>query len=324
MPFSEDQLKILNADYAATLRKPVRRFVCPITLRDDPGALLCDGHILNKSIKTAARKTIVQREDVDNYFGKTIEPELVAYLNIPIATPKELIARGRDLTVSMSNGEKVPAFFANKNSRPKLPRISLLGKDGETIVSPYLRTDYIEPKLHKDIQVEWLMAFTDSALLGSMLKSAYLAAFHILGYLYVHMDAGDHLRKALAGFFNDKATKEQAVNYFGNFKGAVSFFQTDVPEDHKNCINDGLLWFHSRTDGPVDHRLFAITCLFRINGRMITVMIPYCTYPEDFKESIAYYQAALADRTVQQVVNYGFRVGEALHVHPEPLKLQYR
>ena len=180
MPFSEEQLRILNADFTAVTGNPVSRFFCPITLRDDLDAVLCDGHILNKSIKTAARKTIVQRQDVDNYYGETIEPDLVAFLNVPEASPQELIARGRSLTVTMPSGEKVSAFFARRKARPKFPRIDLLDPaTGQKIVSPYLRNERIEPKPHKGLQVEWLMGFTDSALLGSMLKSLLGLVSHL-------------------------------------------------------------------------------------------------------------------------------------------------
>src|SRR5262249_47096672 len=95
MAYNEEQLSRLNADYTAVAGKPVQRFVCPITLIDEPGAALCDGHILNASIKTAARKTVVQRLDVDNYFGTALEPELVAFLNAPVSTFQELIGKSK-------------------------------------------------------------------------------------------------------------------------------------------------------------------------------------------------------------------------------------
>src|SRR5262249_26089153 len=51
MAFSAEQLAFLNADYTAVTGKLVQRFVCPITLKDEPEGELCDGHILNDSIK---------------------------------------------------------------------------------------------------------------------------------------------------------------------------------------------------------------------------------------------------------------------------------
>src|SRR4051812_20592531 len=115
MAFSAEQLSRLNADYTAVSGKLVQRFVCPITLKDEPDGELCDGHILNDSIKAASSKTVVEYKDVDNYFGTTIEPDLVAFLNAIVSTPKELIEKyGRTLTVTLPSGEKASAFFANR------------------------------------------------------------------------------------------------------------------------------------------------------------------------------------------------------------------
>jgi hypothetical protein len=278
MAFNEVQRQYFNADYTAVKGAPVKRFVCPITLRDEPDAVLCDGHILNEAIQTAARKTVVQWEDIDNYYGGTIEPDLTAFLNTPVAPAGHLMRKGKGLAVTFPSGEQVAAFITDKaGARAKFPQIDLIDATGDTIASPFLRTDKLDPQLLKGLQVEWLMGFTDSALLGSVLKSAYLALWNILGYRYVFMAAGDCLRQPLAKFFTDRATRAQSVNYFSKFKGAVNVFLNEIPEDHCNTVSDGLLWFHLRKAGPEERRMFAMSCLFRVNQRMISVMVPYCT-----------------------------------------------
>ncbi|HEY3290149.1 MAG TPA: hypothetical protein VGK87_08495, partial [Anaerolineae bacterium] len=114
MAIDKEQLIRLNSDYSALTGKVVQNFVCPITLLDDPVSELCDGHVLNKSIKKAAKVAVIQRKDVDNHFGRTIEPDLVRFLNIPMSRPQELIHLTRQaLLITMPTGEKVEAFFAN-------------------------------------------------------------------------------------------------------------------------------------------------------------------------------------------------------------------
>jgi hypothetical protein len=239
MAFSAEQLAFLNADYTAVTGKPVQHFVCPITLKDEPEGELCDGHILNESIKAASGNTIVEYRDVDNYFGATLEPDLVAFLNAPVSTPKELIEKyGRTLTVTLPSGEKASAFFANRRARPNFPRIDLLDTSGAAIASPYLRTGPLEPKLHKDLQVEWLMGFTDSAIFGSLLKSAHLALFRIMGYRHVLSQAGSYLRQALASFYIDKADKAQSSRYFSKFAGAVKPVLNDIPADAGGTLEE--------------------------------------------------------------------------------------
>jgi hypothetical protein len=323
MAFNEKQRQDFNADYTAVTGTPVKRFVCPISLRDDPDATLCDGHILNEGIQTAARKTVVQWADIDNYYDQTIEPDLIAYLNTPVAPTEQLMRKGRDLTVTFPSGEQVAAFITDKaGARAKFPQIDLIDSSGEMIASPFLRTDKLDPQFRKGLKVEWLMSFTDSAILGSTLKTAYLALWSILGYRYVLMPAGNCLRQPLANFFKGRATKAQSVNYFSKFKGAVNVFLNEIPEDHCDTVSDGLLWFHLRKDGPEERRMFAVSCLFRVNQRMISVMVPYCTQAEDFGSAYSHYEGALKDRNMPQDIHFGYRVGDRLEISPEPLSIQ--
>lgn len=325
MAFSQEQLRLINADYLGVTGTPVQWFVCPITLKDEPGSVLCDGHILNASIKSAARKTVVQRQDVDNYFGTTLEPDLVAFLNTPVSSPQELLKKARSFTVTLPSGEKTEAFFADAKARAKFPQIDLLdSSSGSKVASPFLRTGQLEQKLHKGLQVEWLMAFTNSALLGAILKSAYLALFRLFGYRYV-LGFGDCVRQALASFYQDKADKEQSIAHFSAFTGAVKVLLNDVPDDLCNTLDDGALWFHYQKGmrEPEMKPLFAVSCLFRVNGFVIAVKMPACLDANSFEVAKACYQASLKDRTIQEDVHYGCLADGQLLIHPQPLSVQY-
>jgi hypothetical protein len=313
MAFNEEQRRIFNEDYTRLTRKPVARFVCPITLRDAADAKLCDGHILNEGIQTAARKSVVQWGDIDHYYGQTVEPELIAYLNTPVASPDSLMRKGKDLTVTLPSGEKLGAFITDRpGAEAKFPRIDLVNAAGETISSPYLRTNKLDPKLQKGLKVEWLMGFTNSALAGAILKSAYLALWSILGYRYTLMAAGNHLREPLAKFFNDRATKENAFEYFGKFNKAVMLIFNEVEDNHYNTIKDGWFWIHFRKDGPEDERVFAVSCLFSVNKRMIIVTVPYCPDSEKFQNALTHYEVLLEDRTTPQDIFLAHREGEGI------------
>src|SRR2546421_116442 len=68
------ELQRLNQQYRDLTGQTVRNFVCPITLQDLPGEELCNGHILNQSLVKASRARVIQYKEVDNSFGKSIEP----------------------------------------------------------------------------------------------------------------------------------------------------------------------------------------------------------------------------------------------------------
>jgi hypothetical protein len=301
----------------------VQRFVCPITLKNEPEGVLCDGHILNDSIQTASRKTVVEYKVVDNYYCTTIEPDLVAFLNAIVSNPKELIEKyGRTLTITLPSGEKASAFIANRKARPNFPRIDLLDTSGEQIASPYLRTGPLEPKIHKDLQVEWLMAFTNSAIIGSLLKSAHLALLRIMGYRHVLSPAGNYLRQALASFYTDKADKAQSGRYFSKFAGAVKAVLNDIPDDAAGTLEDGSLWFHYEPGGIDKHQLFAISCLFLVNGRLVTVMVPYCVDGNQFEASPVRYQAALKDSATPQDIHAAWLEDGKCEANPHPLSVR--
>ena len=87
MSIDIEQLRRLNEDYTNCTGKAVQRFVCPITLEDNPDEELCDGHILNDAIKKTSRATVIESKRVDNYFGTTIEPDFVTWLNLHTLSP---------------------------------------------------------------------------------------------------------------------------------------------------------------------------------------------------------------------------------------------
>jgi hypothetical protein len=53
---------------------PFKCFYCPI-LQTDEETELCMGHIVNKSIPNSCRKCVVQRKDVDGFYGVVVEAE---------------------------------------------------------------------------------------------------------------------------------------------------------------------------------------------------------------------------------------------------------
>jgi hypothetical protein len=151
----------------------------------------------------------------------------------------------------------------------------------------------LESKLHKGLQVEWLMVFTDSAILGAMLKSAHLALFRIMGYRQVLSQAGSYLRQALAAFYNDRAGKDQADPCFAKFKGAIRPAANEIPADHYNTLDDSAVGFHYEPGGRVPPRLFAVSCLFLVNKLLVTFMVPYCMDDKRIDAARARYEATL-------------------------------
>lgn len=326
MPISEKmyrEIKRLNADYTALTGKVVKKFVCPITLEDDPSADLCNGHILNQGIKSASRQTIVQRKDIDNYFGHTLEPDLIKFLNIAEFTPGELARQSQDMTITLPSGSKASAFFAGPKARRKFQQVDLLDTEGNTVASPFLRVETSEIGRHSDVEVTWTVVVSNSAMTGALIKSAYSALFKLLGYRYVLDVAGDRVRQALAMFYQRRVTTEQAFEHFREFTGCTMVALSQDIQNRQDTLESGTLMLHY-TDGKFNERiLFAVTCLFRVNDKIVMVTLP-CNYDGgNFLMAHEYYRALLRNRNMPQDVYWAqFKDGK-LTRDRTPMTLEY-
>src|SRR5439155_26248140 len=61
---------------------PFKRFYCPIMRQDDENAELCLGHVINQKIPKSSKKTIVQRKDVDGFYGRLLEPAFITIMRM--------------------------------------------------------------------------------------------------------------------------------------------------------------------------------------------------------------------------------------------------
>jgi len=321
MSINEEQLSRLNANYSALTGRAVNGFVCPITLLDDAHTELCNGHVLNKGIKKASRATIIQRKDVDNYFGQTIEPDLVTWLNSSVTTPQELVGRAHDVTITTPSGDTTRAFFSNSKAREKFQQIDLLNPDGTLFASPFLRTYRLEDRIYKGLEVEWTMTVTNSAVVGSFIKSGYLALFRMLGYRWVLDAAGDKVRRALAAFYQDKADKKQSINYFAELEGSTAVLN-DVSIGVEDTLEGGSLLLHYAEGDQTTGLLFAVTCLFRANDRIVTVTLPCYKKEGYYFVAFDHYQAFLKDRSMPHNVYFGQYKNGRFEICPVPLRLQ--
>lgn len=322
MTIKEEQLARLNNDYFALTGKAVKGFVCPIILLDDSCAELCDGHVLNKGIKKTSRATIIQRKDVDNYFGKTIEPDLVKMLNMSVSAPHELVRKARDLTITTPDGDMMQAFFSDTKARKKFQQIDLINPDGTPSASPFLKTGRLEDKIYKGLKVEWTITVTNSAIDGSFIKSGFLALFRMLGYRWVLNIAGDKVRRTLAAFYQDKADKKQSLKYFSEFAGSNGVVLNNVFDDVEDTLEGGSLLFHYAEGDQTTGLLFAVTCLFRINDRIVTVTLPCYQKEGYYFVAFNHYRAFLKNRSISHNVYFGQYKNERFEISIMPLRLQ--
>ncbi len=276
-----DRLNRYLEDYFAATGEPTNEFVCPITLTRVHKQDLIDGHILNRAIKSASRKTVLQNRDVDNFFGTVVEPSFIEFLNNPISKTVDIVKRSRHVRVVLSDGSRVKAFHAKSRSGQKAagryPCAEFL-IDGESI-GLFLRAERSELEGGVPVGVEITLNYYPAHWLASMLKSAYLAVFSVLGYLGVNNALADTIRSAMSNYFRDKGGRLETERYFSEFSGSCKLLgfgeiPTDLEQDYQpisfDSLEDNRFIFHYIND----QFLFAISVIFRINGKTLAATIP--------------------------------------------------
>ena len=62
------RLESYRLDYEQVTGKPFEHFFCPILGVDEPAELI-RGHVINRAFRDAPRAWVIQRSDVDNFYG---------------------------------------------------------------------------------------------------------------------------------------------------------------------------------------------------------------------------------------------------------------
>ena len=132
MPNLTKQVVRFREDYFQSTGIRTTSFVCPITLEEIPEEHLCAGHILNDGLGAASSAKVVQFADVDHYYGGTIEPELIKFLNFPVMSAEECLKKFKRFYIKL-DGESYEVFTAGREAANRYPRVEFKNSKGEVI-----------------------------------------------------------------------------------------------------------------------------------------------------------------------------------------------
>ena len=220
-----------NDDYKKLTGETAQNFYCPI-LHVDQKVELQKGHIVNEAFVDSDRTWVVQRKDVDNFYGAYFESSFTAIQHYEKIDKHNIFC---DLQLYKHfnpkiylDGKQVNYFPFRKYPIPK----------GHTLVTVHSGSD--ETKLC--INCENTDDFLDSgrwkvivskdtrvSATVSLIKAAHLSMFSMFGYEYVLSDAGRYIGHDFLGRFyeeNKSETSKQtirrnAVKVFAELKNIV-------------------------------------------------------------------------------------------------------
>ena len=245
------RLESLRADYAAVAGFPFRHFFCPIMWADED-ADLCRGHIVNKSFRDTDRSWTVQRADVDNWFGTLFENDFLSIeqKGQPVIeqalTDKDFFRRFRpNLTV---DGTDVPYYIAQSNVSPKHTVLEADFNGRIVQIGMKLSPDEVLSRLEGTWKFETDKDIRLPALV-SVLKSAHLTMFHLLGYRYALLVGGYFVGKIVLGDLYMKARgkeRQQALRLaYEHCQPFVNMVRPviEMPSDHLGTVTDRIVHF---------------------------------------------------------------------------------
>jgi hypothetical protein len=144
----EQTISQMQSDYMHVTGKPFDHFYCPLLFKDEE-VPLCMGHVISKTLPNCCRYKVVQRADIDNWYGSLSEGEY--------GTVKEILAGGlrevvfnNDLnkkvrpTIRMGNKEYETYRYREGKASPNHVRIELRPEDGSEVVRLVLVKDRAE------------------------------------------------------------------------------------------------------------------------------------------------------------------------------------
>jgi hypothetical protein len=221
------QLRFLQADYidAHDDRRPMKRFYCPIMAVDDEDAELCLGHVINASIKNCCRARVVQRKDVDGFYGKLFERDFIALVEAR-SRPKNDLLLDPKLRKKMKFQIKINGvpcdYYEDRGGviPPNHTAKTIVHPDGGELKIVVKKSP---EELNAAPQKWTILVDMDHrvAALGSLIKSAYLTLFRLLGYRYATSAAGYAVGHDILGDFFRKhrhmstvEASEAAADYF--------------------------------------------------------------------------------------------------------------
>ena len=288
-----DEIKDANARLNARALEQcgleIKHFLCPI-LQVDEDVPLCKGHVIPEALGDSGI-TVLQRKDVDNFFGSAIEAAFIAVVNDGDRNPIDIFtdpSRHRqhrpttalgDTTVghyfptdeSKIPGDHLPAFVADEHGKAvKLVALKITLDEAKKLIE---ETDAALAEFQCSIEVDRDYIYH---ALGSVIKIAHLTMFRLFEYRWIDCLAGKDLAAILRKFYylHKGTTPDFAAvkAYFSPFAQMMKpFFSVDLFQQLAGTLNDNrCVLLYDSNDRP-----FALGIIVRAKSKRFMVF----TYP---------------------------------------------
>lgn len=273
------RLTELRADFASLVGRPFDHFFCPI-LHVDEDAELCKGHVVGQAFPDSARDWVVQRKDVDNFYGSCFEADFAAILYKEGGTPASVLfdkdlSRSFNVTIT-ADGEPVDHFFAKAEIPKHFTGLELHDDHSDSVLLGLRMEPESAFKKAAQRWATWVSKDIRVPALVSLIKAGYLTLFSLLGYRYALSFDGLFIGRSMLGnFFRQSVGKPKpavlhdAREFFGPFVHTVRpVLKTTL--QLAGTITDGRMFLcRSSTGEP-----WAVIAFVRTSKQLHGVLLP--------------------------------------------------
>jgi hypothetical protein len=288
---TKNRLERHRTDYAQTTGHPFKHFFCPI-LFDDVATKLIRGHIINEAFRGSSLAWVIQRADVDSFFGAYFEGDF-------------------ELSQYLKKSQPWDHFSDKKLFSNVRPRISFRGNEIQYFLWRPKQPDEVPPRgfavvelkhLDKSVDIcvqdggremmanvgHWNVVTQKNLRLPafvSILKAAHLSMFAMLGYRYALSDAGRFIGEDILGRFfrlarhlkTKKQAQEDALAFFRQYQHIIQY---SIPSTTilAGTLSDGYVNLCATAEG----RLWGMIMFVKIQEYLMAALLPYPDDPEAF------------------------------------------
>jgi hypothetical protein len=201
----ERQLPSLREDCRRVIGTPFKHFLCPILLEDEP-VPLCMGHIINEACPNSFSGCVVQRSDIDGFYGSLVESDFttniqarsVGGLEKALRDPAMRKKLGPKLTV---DGEELEYYEYREADVPGHTPINVHIGEGEPLRLVVKKTqEELDALMDKKLEISVGKDCRLSAVV-TLVKAAFLTLFRLLGYSYAVSPEGRRIGQHMLGQF---------------------------------------------------------------------------------------------------------------------------
>lgn len=256
------RLKELTDGFRRGGRHQTRRFLCPILLKEEETEL-CRGHIVPKA--AGGREWVIQRKDVDNFFGTKFEADYNHGIGIQGLDFDNMIK------YMLQKRPSSRAQWLLKSRSGERHKVSLQHVDNEHF-AVHGPSD-VQPGQY-ELGMEYDLRYPT---LVSCLHTLHLGQFKRLGYTYANSNAARYTSRLLSDLFNVlKARKlkgheaqEQLERLCITHKNMVRPVMYNAEKLDQRLLQDPFEWFLVAWDG---NSVFATIHFLQAGGKWNAVM----------------------------------------------------